>query len=220
MTESRLLLISSNDMMNYKIDIQNLLPVHKDGSENDALAILICNSETAAFYYFRSLSEKLLKINEWKMNSGKNPTEFFIHNKDAQDERLLAKENDLVKIKMPAPKNKLGSGFDWVTINKLETVETAKMKAFLLQMKPHSCPESADGSIAHFYTHDATNTFILAKENNTIQFSIHGRNEIPNTKKIGFMNSCRNILVAGGGIFGGSKLQWQDFAEEFIKNEN
>jgi hypothetical protein len=130
----------------------------------------------------------------------------------------LAEENDLVKIKIPAPENKLGYGFDWVIVKKIRTIKSKDVEAILLQMQPHFCPENLNRSTAHFYTDDASSNFILARKYKTVQFSIHGRNEIPNTKKIGFLNSCRNFFVASGGIFGGSKLQWQDFAKEFIKN--
>jgi len=204
--------------MKYKIDIQDLLPVNKKGSKNNASADILFEKQDEADEYFERLSKNLLKINDWKVNAGKNPTVFFIYNKDNQKRHELVEENDLVKIKMPAPKNKLGNGFDWVIVTQLKIIEKPDLKVFLLQMKPHICPENINGGVAHFYTEDATNTFILSKRNKTIQLSVHGRNEIPNTKKVGFLNACRNFFVAGGGIFGGSKMQWQDFAEEFIKN--
>lgn len=202
--------------MKYKIDVQHLLPVNIHGSESDAAASLSCQSETEASDRFKKLSEKLLQINNWNRYAKKNPTDFYLYNKEGE-KSARAQVNDLVKIKMPAPENKLGNGFDWVNVHKIEPVDQAQMKAFILQMKPHSCPESGKGDVAHFFKGDATNNFILAKQDNTIQFSIHGRNEIPNTKKVGFINSCRNFFVASGGIFGGSKVQWQEFADEFIK---
>ena len=202
--------------MNYKIDVRHLLPVNTSGSANNAAAFQTFHSEAEAFDKFRSLSRKLLQINDWKVNAGKNPTDFYLHNKE-QEKLAFAEMNDLVKIKMPAPKNQTGKGFDWVVINKLDSIEDTGMKVLLLQMKPHSCAENMNDQIAHFYTEDATNNFILAKKGKTVQLSIHGRNEIPNVKNIGFLNSCRNFFVANGGIFGGSKVQWQDFAEEFIK---
>lgn len=204
--------------MNYKIDIQDFLPVNKIGSENNAATSLTFETETEASNRFRILTQNLLKINDWSVNAGKNPTEFFIYNKNFQEKQLLAEEGNLVKIKIPAPENKLGEGFDWVIVRKIEVINQTDLEALLLQMKPHQCPENADKGIAHFYTDDATSTFVLAKKNKTIQFSIHGRNEIPNTEKVGFINSLRNFFVASGGIFGGSKLQWQNFSEEFVKN--
>lgn len=203
--------------MKYKIDIQHLLPINTIGSENNAVSFLICNSETEAFDKFRKLSQKILQVNDWKVSASKNPTEFYLYNKE-NDKSSIAYVNDLVKIKMPAPKNRIGSGFDWVIVNKIEPVEQTEIKGLLFQMKPHSCAESASGSIAHFYKETASNTFILAKKDKTLQFSIHGRNEIPNTAKVGFLSAIRNLFVASGGIFGGSKVQWQDFTEEFLKN--
>lgn len=203
--------------MIYKIDIQHLLPINTIGSENNAVSYVIYHSEKQAFDQFRRLAQNLLHINRWKINAGKNPTEFCIYNKEL-NRSAEASTNDLVKIKMPAPDNTLGKGFDWVIVNKIEAIETTDTKVFLLEMKPHSCAESVKNSIAHFYTEDASNTFILAKKDKTVQFSIHGRNEVPNTKTPKFLNSIRNLFVASGGIFGGSKVQWKDFVAEFINN--
>lgn len=205
--------------MNYKIDVQHLLPVNIIGSENNAVSFIDCNSETEAFDRFRRFSQKLTEINGWNQYAGKNPTSFYLHSKE-ENKLAVTQLNDLIKIKMPAPENKLGNGFDWVAVNKIENIEEREVKVFLLQMRPHSCAESANGNIAHFYTQEASNTFILAKKNKIIQFSIHGRNEVANTNRVGFLHSLRNFFVAGGGIFGGSKVQWQDFTEEFLKNKS
>ncbi|AYM99766.1 hypothetical protein [Chryseobacterium sp. 3008163] len=204
--------------MKYKIDVRHLVPINNNGSENNAISFLLCNSETEAFDKFRKLSQKLLQINNWKVSAGKNPTEFYIYHNES-DKSTIAQLNDLVKIKMPAPKNNLGKGFDWVKVNQIQTIEQKGVKAFLIQMKPHYCPDNSSGSIAHFYKGEASNTFILVKKDKTLQLSIHGRNEMPNTTKVGFMDVLRNLFVASGGIFGGSKIQWQDFTEEFLKNQ-
>lgn len=204
--------------MNYKIDIQDFLPVNRIGSENNAVTFLRYDTDSEILEKFKMLKKNLLNINGWNVNSGKNPTKFFLYKENLDDKSFLAEENDLVKIKIPAPANKLGRGFDWVKILKIQEIERNDFQAILIQMKPHSCPESKGKGIAHFYTDDATSTFILAKENKTIQLSVHGRNEIPNTKNIGFINALRNYFVANGGIFGGSKIQWQHFAKEFVKN--
>jgi len=202
--------------MKYKIDIKNFVPVNRTGSENDALAFLTYDTDDKALDQFKILRQKLININNWNKYSGKNPTEFFLHNDG--EKPFYPKENDWVKIKIPGPGNKLGNGFDWVKIVKIQSMESDNFQAVLMVMKPHSCPENKDNGIAHFYTDAATSTFVLAQENNAVQFSVHGRDEIPNTKNLGLMNSLRNFFVAKGGIFGGSKIQWQHFAEEFIKN--
>lgn len=204
--------------MNYKIYIQEFLPVNKVGSKNNAVTFLKYETDNEALEKFRLLKQSLLNINRWNINSGKNPTKFFLYDENLGDKSSMAEENDLVKIKIPAPANKVGNGFDWVKIIKIKEIDNNDFQAILIRMKPHYCPENKDKKIAHFYTNDATSTFILAKENKAIQLSVHGRNEIPNIKNIGFINSLRNYFVAKGGIFGGSKIQWQDFVEEFVKN--
>lgn len=204
-------------MKKYAIQVLQWVPENKQGSENDAFAVRDFDSVESAKESFEKYAQKLLQINEWNVMAGKNPTEFYLVPAKNTESSLFAKENDFVKIKMPAPKNKIGHGYDWVIINKLIKSTESELQYLLIQMKPHSCPESASGKTAHFYTDQATNTFIIAQKGTKIQMSVHGRNEIPNTENIGLIDRLRNMFVGMGGIFGGSKLQWEAFAEEFIK---
>jgi len=199
------------------INIFHLVPKNEKGSENDVCAVKNCQSLEIAEKTFEKLAQKLLEVNDWDVTAGKNLAKFYLVSGETRKSSLVAKENDFVKIKMPAPKNKLGQGYDWVIINKIRRSADSEIKYLLVQMKPHSCPENASGSVAHFYAGKATNSFIMAQYGTKIQFSIHGRNEIPNTENMSLINKLRNMFVAIGGIFGGSKLQWKVFAESFIK---
>ena len=118
---------------------------------------------------------------------------------------------------MPAPENRTGNGYDWVVIEKLEKNNGDHLEHLHLQMRPCPCLENKYGQIAHFYARTATNSFILIRSGNDIQLSVHGRDESPNAGRIRLWDRLRNIFVAGGGIFGGSKLQWEDFVSSMIK---
>jgi hypothetical protein len=54
--------------MNYKIDVQDLIPENIRGSENNAVTFIDFQSETDAFDLFKKLSENLLNINKWNIN--------------------------------------------------------------------------------------------------------------------------------------------------------
>ncbi|AZA73730.1 MULTISPECIES: hypothetical protein [Chryseobacterium] len=112
-----------------------MVPVNKQGSENDVSAFLICESETEEFDQFKKLSNNLLNINDWNVIAGKNPVESYIDNKNQSQ---LIQENDLAKIKIPKKENKMRNGFAWVQVQKIQIIETEDLKIIVLQMKPHS----------------------------------------------------------------------------------
>jgi len=201
----------------YLINIQHLLPEQNAGSSTDAVAVKVCTSPSGAEDVYKKLSEQLLNINSWEINAGKLPVSFDLIDSKGKGGHYLAAETLFVKIKMPAPRNKAGQGYDWVVIEKVEKHHEPLIEYLHIQMRPCPCIENKDGGIAHFYEQTATNSFILARSGCDIQLSVHGRNESPNTANVKVWDMLRNVFVAGGGIFGGSRLQWEDFVKEMIK---
>ncbi|MCY0976909.1 hypothetical protein PGH12_07050 [Chryseobacterium wangxinyae] len=201
----------------YLINIDHLLPKHDSGSSSDAAATKPCLSQGIAEDLYRKLADQLLNISHWNINAGKLPTKFDLVDSNGKGGHFHAAENLFVKIKMPAPKNKTGNGYDWVVIEKVENYHEENIEYIHLQMRPCPCLDNKGGGIAHFYEQNATNSFILIRSGSDIQLSVHGRNESPNTSNVRLWDMLRNIFVAGGGIFGGSKLQWEDFVNSMIK---
>lgn len=201
----------------YLININHLLPKQNTGSCSDAAAIKPCMSQAVAEDLYRKLADQLLNISHWNINAGKVPTKFDLVDSNGKGGHFHAAQNFLVKIKMPAPKNKTGNGYDWVFIEKVENHYEENTEYLHLQMRPCPCLDNKEGGIAHFYEQTATNSFILIRSGSDIQLSVHGRNESPNTSNVRLWDMFRNVFVAGGGIFGGSKLQWEDFVNAMIK---
>lgn len=202
----------------YLIYIEHLLPGQNTGSSSDAATIRQCLSQAIAEDLFKKLAEQLLKVSHWNVNAGILPTKFELVDSRGQGGHFCAAENLLVKIKMPAPKNKTGNGYDWVVIEKVVSHHEDQLEYLHIQMRPCAYLNKKEGCVAHFYTGTASNSFILIRSGSDLQLSVHGRNESPNTVNVTFLDKLRNRFVAGGGIFGGSKVQWEDFVKEMIKD--
>lgn len=202
----------------YRINVTHLLPKQEIGSSNDAVAVKLCLSDDIADLLYDKLSKKLLKIGHWNVKAGKTPTKFYLLDQHGNEGFLFAEEKMLVKIRMPI-KNSTGNGYDWVVIEKIRQYREEHLSYLLIQMRPCPCAENNDGGIAHFYHATATNSFILVRSGSEIQMSVHGRNESPNTSNMNIFSLMRNLFVASGGIFGGSKLQWETFVNEMIENK-
>jgi hypothetical protein len=203
--------------MKKTINIQHLVPKNKMGSSNDAVATKTYADDQTAIKAFNAIEKMLFDVNSWTVTIPFGSVHFYLADPRGKPTYHEAEMGDFVKIKMPMLANSFGNGFDWVYVTKISKFSEGDIAYTMIEMKPHSCIENAAGQIAHFYTNDSTNTFIVARSGSEIQVSVHGRNEIPNVKKLRIRHRLRNFFIGGGGIFGGSKLQWQNFVDTLIK---
>lgn len=65
----------------------------------------------------------------------------------------------------------------------------------LMECKPSLIPGKKNSHIAHFYTADASSTFIISRRKDFIQVGIYGRNETPNMDAQ-IVEKARNIAIA------------------------
>ncbi len=85
-----------------------------------------------------------------------------------------------------------------------------------LLVRPSPDPQNSGHTTAHFFKEDATSTFMVRRDGNTITAEVHGRNETPNTDVNHFLDSVRNIIMSIGAILGFSKLQWKSLVQGLI----
>lgn len=201
------------------IRIKHLVPENTFGSKNDCVSFLKCASEDAAIVQYDRCKEALLNVNHWHLLTGGRSAHFNLTDKNGTNIDGLIMLESIIKILMPGPKNKVGGDFDWVQVTKLDEEISGHQSLFILQLQPIRCPRISDKTATHFYTENASNTFILVKQKQKVQLSVHGRNEIPNLKIRGFINKLRNYFVAHGGIFGGSRIQWKTLIEAIIESK-
>ena len=71
---------------------------------------------------------------------------------------------------------------------------------------------------AHFYSKEATSSFIITRENSKVISWIIDRNLLPNTESESLADKVRDVAVGVSAIAGFSKVQWQGLADGLIEN--
>lgn len=158
---------------------------------------------------FERLKSSVLNVNEWVNFTGLTKTTFTLMNKHGIKQKRLARLNDFILIEFPKlflfKKIKC---YDWVEISTIETFNDSTMDYFILELKPAKSPIMSDQTINHFFTEEASNTFIVFLNKDFLSISIHGRNEFPNLFIKNKRDAIRNFFFANLGLFGANKLLW------------
>ncbi len=71
---------------------------------------------------------------------------------------------------------------------------------------------------AHFFTSDATSTFIVKRNNRTVTVYYNGRNEELNVDTKKMVDKIRNAIIGSLGLAGISELQWKRLINSFLAN--
>lgn len=186
------------------------------GGYHDSLEIINFKTKEEGDSLFRKLREVLFDINSWECLFKKGTT-FQVTDAQGNHKFDQIAVGELVKIKMPGPKNKSGDGFDWVKICELEFHYTAEYKYFCMALSP--CNKPGSNVTAHFFQSCAKNYFIIKNYGFALTAEVHGRNEVHNCSNLPLWDQCRNFLTAHGGIFGFSKIHWKVWCKNILKEE-
>ncbi|MCO5936879.1 hypothetical protein NAF17_15150 [Mucilaginibacter sp. RB4R14] len=85
----------------------------------------------------------------------------------------------------------------------------AESEYLTMAIRPIAKPRHPEKSIAHFFSHNGTNTFIVKPYLNHVSAAAYGRNETPNNKDTGLYETARNTIIAllaRNGLYG---PQWK-----------
>lgn len=165
---------------------------------------------------FNILKQRFFAINHWRKYCADSSTDFKLCNSSGQIVDRLPEIGDFIRIDIPGPGSSAGKSYDWVEIIQIDTDIPDRV---MIQCRPSRCPLKESRKIAHFYSCKATSTFVVSKGKDFVQAGIYGRNEYPNLKS-GFIDSIRNIMIAIGGMFGFSKIQWKCLANGLVDFES
>lgn len=195
-----------------------ILPIQVMGGETGATAKLKQNTRHDALLLFQAARKRLLDINNWRKWAGNRGAEFQLTDKDGVPKNKVPETGDLIRIKLPAPSNPEGDGFDWVRIEAFEDSRTLLEDAeiFGFRVRPVQNPNNRTGESAHFYTNDATSTFLIIRDSHTVYAVEKGKNEVPNPSG-GLITKIRNVLIAITAMIGLSKPQWQRLMEGLLR---
>lgn len=202
-------------------NVNALVPEQQKGAESNTEYSVTANNREEALDIFKSAYKRLLNINIWHKLAGVHSAEFELKGEHGEIENRLAQVNDHFKIDIPGPGTSAGEGFDWVRVEAIEDKKNTEGEEESFGMRVRSCrnPNNKEDGTAHFFTSDATSTFIIRRKNNTITAFIHGRNETPNTEAKKVIDKIRNAAIGSLAIAGASKIQWAPLAKGLLADE-
>ena len=164
---------------------------------------------------YATLRARLLDVNGWETLNVSMHTAFALYDASGAWVDRVPMPGDFIRIDLRGPGSPAGSGYDWVCITELtEQKEEPVWTAFTV--RPSRVPGATTGPTAHFFTQEATNTFIVRKLGNCLYAEVHGRNERSNLPDDSLADRMRNRAVALAGKVGLGKVQWQDWTDGMI----
>ncbi len=171
-----------------------------------------------AIKVFSIIKSSFLRPGKWQSIAGKATAGFEIDSPVGKGGEL--KEGDFIKIDIPGPGSSTGEGYDWVRAEKvLKNAIDAADESIVIQVRACTDPHTKGEDVAHFFSNEATSSFILKREGQKIVASYHGRNERPNTATEKITDTVRNVVVAAGAMVGLSEVQWESLIKGFVSDE-
>ena len=195
------------------------VPIQKNGGFHDTESQKDVTDPTLITQKFDVLKERFFAINQWKQYSGENTADFKLYDSNGNPLDRSPEIGDFIRIDIPGPGEKEAKGFDWVEIINMSHQLSDHLEYFLITCCPSKIPgNTKNNHVAHFYSDQATSTFMISKTDDKIKAAIYGRNETPNYNAQ-FIDKIRNIFIAIGGMIGISKVQWKALSDGLLNFE-
>lgn len=196
-----------------------IIPKQEHGASTDTVSKIKLDSIEEALWEFEIVKDRLMDVSKWHELSGDILARFQLIDATGTEISGRAKEGDYIRINIPGPGNKSGEGYDWVRIEKIESVsdEAKSLEYVAIKVRPCKSPVNNEQATAHFFKNIATSTFLVKRFHTTIFAEVHGRNEETNTDAPETSNKIRNFFVGLGAMLGFSKVQWKSLVDGLIK---
>jgi hypothetical protein len=193
-----------------------IVPRQFTGQEIESEATKELKDESDAKNLFNLAKKKLLDVNNWQKIAGAITAQFQIIDEKGQAVNREVKKGDYLRIDIPGPGSKEGDGYDWVLVEELYEINNGSVQSVGFRVRPHENPFGEKNETAHFYSKEATSSFIITRENSKVISWIIDRNLLPNTESGSLVDKVRDVAVGVSAIGGFSKIQWQGLAEGLI----
>lgn len=171
------------------------VPVQETGSSSDTASSINASSSDEAIHFFKKVRERLLDVNHWKETAAMPSAEFNACDHFGRKVNRSVHEGDHFRIRIPGPGNYEGDGDDWVKVEQIEENYTKEKDQITITVRPCANPVHPKDT-AHFFTDEATSSFVVERKDKVITASVHGRNEKPNTDVDSVSGKIRNSVVA------------------------
>ena len=197
--------------------MSEIVPQQTSGNPTNNVAIVDLNEPREARDHYQTARARLLDVNHWGDMSGFLSASFQLLDHEGKVVRnRLPQTGDYFRIKVPAPSPL--NDYDWVRVEQIDEINEGELQMTAIRVRPSSDPLSPDTETDHFFSSEATSSFIVKREGSRVMAAVHGRNEQPNiseTDSIG--GEIRNAIVATGAILGLSDLQWDKLVKGLLK---
>jgi hypothetical protein len=193
------------------------IPQQKKGASFDIRESTILNNREDAVIKYTEAKDRLLNVSRWGEFAGEAADTFILTDTRGNKLDREAHEGDLIKIHLPGPRSLIGSGEDWVLIEKIYEERNKRLDEVFtaLTLRPNQNPAVKTPAIAHFFAKYTTNNFLICRHRIEVVSSIHGRNEQINTDT-DWLDVIRNFMVAIPAKVGLSNPHWKRLAKGLI----
>jgi len=195
-----------------------LVPTQKEGLEKNIAHAVTAKTVEDAEDWFLDAKEKLLDVNNWKRYATTLGAEFRLTDAVGKPVNRQARKGDHIRIDIPGPGSEAGSGFDWVAIEAIEYDDypDVDMETLAMRVRPSDNPMDRNNTdTAHFFSDNATSTFVIERRVTHLSVQYFGRNETAN-KDGSIIDKVRNVALATGAWLGMSDAQWTSLVKGII----
>ena len=201
-----------------KLAMENILvPEQVVGRSMDVRSESVLHSQKVAILFYQLVKLRLADISNWHLVCGTSATTFQLTFPDGSPCFRLEVGN-LIKIDIPGPGTGAGEGYDWVRIERIEDNGISGMEEWMgFTVRPCPSPFNPEAGTAHFFSDQASSTFIVGRDQDIVWAEMHGRNELPNTKLDGVFDSLRNTMVGWSAKVGLAYPQWKLLTDGLVR---
>jgi hypothetical protein len=198
---------------------KEIVPAQFTGDKSTSEHTVSKPSAEKALETYRTARERLLSVNDWDKICGPHSANFQLMDDKGNPLHHKAAVNDYIRIDLPGPGTKAGSGYDWVIIETIEQKDSpsGNCNYTAIRVRPADSPIATEKQTAHFYEPTATSSFIVQRVGNRLSAYVYGRNESPNTKVNSFMDRIRNLIISISTFLGFQKPQWKSLVVGLLK---
>lgn len=200
-------------------DFLNIVPGQYTGKniQTEVSRKLTENEEAKSLYLIAR--ERLLNVNKWHSLAGFISGVFQLSNEHGEKLDRLVRTGDYIKIDIPGPGSPEGDGYDWVFVEEVKETDTEMLQGTGFRVRPSTNPLNNSPETAHFYSNEATSSFIVIRDNKQVTVQIIDVNLRPNDENNSLKDSVRNVVIGVGALGLFSKIQWKNLAEGIISSE-
>lgn len=200
---------------------QRAVPPQHTGAKSDIEHSVTLKTVDHAKSLFSLARKRLLDMSNWDKISDVSIAQFQLTTMRGKEVFRNAQRGDKLRISIPAPNTETGDGFDWVEVEEIrETNENTETESIAIRVRPCASPLNQSLNTAHFFTSDATSSFVVMRRGTTVKAEVHGRNEKPNTgESTNLFDKARNAAVAIGALVGMNKPQWNALVKGLLKTD-